>query len=81
MNRKVTVFGAGFVGSTTAQRIAEKQLADVTMIETERVECLPVEPEARILFELDGELVGALPAAFEVEGDALTLLAPPSNQN
>jgi len=33
MNRKVTVFGAGFVGSTTAQRIAEKQLADVTMID------------------------------------------------
>jgi malate dehydrogenase len=33
MNPKVTVFGAGFVGSTTAQRIAEKQLADVTMID------------------------------------------------
>ncbi len=33
MNRKVTVFGAGFVGSTTAQRIAEKQLSDVVMID------------------------------------------------
>jgi malate dehydrogenase len=33
MKHKVTVFGAGFVGSTTAQRIAEKQLADVTMID------------------------------------------------
>ena len=33
MKRKVTVFGAGFVGSTTAQRIAEKQLADVVMID------------------------------------------------
>ena len=33
MNRKVTVFGAGFVGSTTAQRIAEKEIADVTMID------------------------------------------------
>ncbi len=33
MNRKVTVFGAGFVGSTTAQRIAEKQLADVVMVD------------------------------------------------
>jgi malate dehydrogenase len=33
MNHKVTVFGAGFVGSTTAQRIAEKQLADVVMID------------------------------------------------
>jgi malate dehydrogenase len=33
MNHKVTVFGAGFVGATTAQRIAEKQLADVTLID------------------------------------------------
>jgi len=33
MKRKVTVFGAGFVGSTTAQRIAEKQLADVLMVD------------------------------------------------
>src|SRR5512137_1497035 len=33
MNHKVTVFGAGFVGSTTAQRIAEKELADVVMID------------------------------------------------
>jgi malate dehydrogenase len=33
MNRKVTVFGAGFVGSTTAQRIAEKQIADVVMVD------------------------------------------------
>ena len=39
MNYKVTVFGAGFVGSTTAQRIAEKELADVTMIDI--VEGLP----------------------------------------
>ena len=33
MNHKVTVFGAGFVGSTIAQHIAEKQLADVVMID------------------------------------------------
>ena len=39
MNYKVTVFGAGFVGSTTAQRIAEKEIADVTMIDI--VEGLP----------------------------------------
>lgn len=39
MNYKVTVFGAGFVGSTTAQRIVEKELADVTMIDI--VEGLP----------------------------------------
>jgi malate dehydrogenase len=33
MRPKVTVFGAGFVGATTAQRIAERELADVTMID------------------------------------------------
>ena len=31
--RKVTVVGAGFVGSTAAQRIVEKQLADVVLID------------------------------------------------
>jgi diacylglycerol kinase (ATP) len=63
-----------YVAALAARR--HLQLADVTMVETERVECFPVEPEARIRFELDGELVGALPAAFEVTRDALTLLTP-----
>lgn len=31
--KKVTVVGGGFVGSTTAQRVAEKQLADVVLID------------------------------------------------
>lgn len=33
MRRKVTIVGAGFVGATAAQRIAEKNLADVVMID------------------------------------------------
>ncbi|MBW1998640.1 MAG: malate dehydrogenase, partial [Deltaproteobacteria bacterium] len=33
MRRKVTVVGAGQVGSTTAMRIAEKELADVVLID------------------------------------------------
>ena len=33
MRQKVTVVGAGFVGATAAQRIAEKNLADVVMID------------------------------------------------
>jgi malate dehydrogenase len=36
---KVTVVGAGFVGATTAQRIAEKELADVVLIDV--VEGMP----------------------------------------
>src|SRR5215467_12550024 len=31
MRQKVTVVGGGFVGSTTAQRIADAQLADVVL--------------------------------------------------
>ena len=30
---KVTVVGAGFVGATAAQRVVEKQLADVVLID------------------------------------------------
>src|SRR3989338_4511497 len=30
---KVTVVGAGFVGATTAQRLVEKDIADVVMID------------------------------------------------
>lgn len=33
MNQKVTVVGAGNVGSTVAQRLAEKELADVVLID------------------------------------------------
>ncbi|MBU1784219.1 MAG: malate dehydrogenase [Candidatus Omnitrophica bacterium] len=33
MNRKITVVGAGFVGATCAQRVVEKDLADVVLID------------------------------------------------
>ena len=33
MDKKITVVGAGFVGATAAQRIAEKELADVVLID------------------------------------------------
>lgn len=33
MNRKVTVVGAGNVGATTAQRLAEKELSDVVLVD------------------------------------------------
>jgi malate dehydrogenase len=33
MDKKITVVGAGFVGATTAQRIVEKELADVILID------------------------------------------------
>lgn len=33
MNRKVTVIGAGHVGATVAQRLAEKELSDVVLVD------------------------------------------------
>lgn len=39
MDKKVTVIGAGFVGATSAQRIVEKDLADVVLVDI--VEGLP----------------------------------------
>jgi len=39
LDRKVTVIGAGNVGATTAQRIAEKELADVVLLDV--VEGIP----------------------------------------
>ncbi len=39
MKHKVTVVGAGNVGATTAQRIVEKELADVALVDI--VEGLP----------------------------------------
>ena len=33
MDKKVTVVGAGFVGATVAQRVAEKELADVVLVD------------------------------------------------
>jgi malate dehydrogenase len=39
MRRKVTVVGAGFVGSTTAQRLVDRELADVVL--TDVVEGVP----------------------------------------
>jgi len=33
MDKKVTVIGAGNVGATTAQRLAEKELCDVVLID------------------------------------------------
>ena len=60
MNRKVTVVGAGHVGATTAQRISDRELADVVLIDIvegmpqgkglDMMEATPVEgSDARVL--------------------------------
>ena len=52
------------------------RLSDVELAEGLRADCVGEDPDTPIYFELDGELVGKLPATFEVVPDALTLLAP-----
>ena len=62
MQKKVTVIGAGNVGATAAQRLAEKELADVVLIDV--VEGLPQGraldlQEAAPIEKHDGRIIGA----------------------
>ncbi len=52
------------------------RLHDIELFHATKIETAAVEGGKTIRFELDGELVGALPATFEVVPDALTLLVP-----
>ena len=52
------------------------QLGDVELVETRKLDCAAQLAGETIRFELDGELVGTLPATFEIVPDALTLLVP-----
>jgi diacylglycerol kinase family enzyme len=51
-------------------------LHDVELVEARKLSCAAQSAGETIRFELDGELVGALPATFEIVPDALTLLVP-----
>jgi YegS/Rv2252/BmrU family lipid kinase len=51
-------------------------LGDVELVEARKLECAAQVAGETIRFELDGELVGTLPATFEIVPDALTLLVP-----
>lgn len=52
------------------------RLSDVELLEGFKVTCAAAESGKPIYFELDGELVGQLPATFEIVPDALTVLVP-----
>lgn len=52
------------------------RLADVELVETQKVECAAVDPSTPVYLELDGEFSGQLPATFELVPDALTVLVP-----
>ena len=77
MNRKVTVVGAGNVGATTAQRIADAELADVVLIDIvegmpqgkglDMMEATPVEGS-------DARVVGTNGLLFDLDGSAMKLV-------
>ena len=77
MDKKVTVVGAGNVGATVAQRLAEKELADVVLLD--RTEGLPQGKaldlqEAASIEKHDARLIGA--NAYEAsEGSDVVILA------
>ena len=51
-------------------------LGDVELVEARKLDCAAQVAGETIRFELDGELVGTLPATFEIVPDALALLVP-----
>jgi YegS/Rv2252/BmrU family lipid kinase len=52
------------------------QLGDVELLQARKLCCAAQVAGDIVRFELDGELVGTLPATFEIVPDALTLLVP-----
>ncbi len=78
MKTKVTVVGAGNVGATTAQRIAERELADVVLVDV--VEGIP-EGKALDLREAapverhDARVVGAYDYAATADSDIVVITA------
>lgn len=76
--KKVTVVGAGFVGSTTAQRIVERQLADVVLVDV--VEGLPQGKaldmaESAPLLDFDTTIIGANDYAVTKGSDLVVITA------
>lgn len=78
MNQKVTVVGAGNVGATTAQRLAEKELCDVVLIDI--IEGVPQGKaldlaEAAPIEKHDARLTGANAYDASVDSDIVIITA------
>lgn len=64
-----------FLYAAAAIARQHSRLLDVELVDAREI-AVAGEGDTTIRFELDGELVGALPATFEIVPDALTLLVP-----
>lgn len=78
MNRKVTVIGAGNVGATAAQRLAEKELADVVLVDviegTPQGKALDL-MEAAPIEKHDAHLVGTNSYEASADSDIVIITA------
>ncbi len=77
MRKKVTVVGAGNVGATAAMRVAEKQLADVVLVDV--LEGVPAGKaldlaEAAPIEKHDSRIVGASGDYSEAEGSDIVII-------
>ncbi len=77
MRRKVTVVGAGNVGATAAMRVAEKELADVVLIDV--LEGVPAGKaldlaEAAPIEKHDSKLIGATNDYSHAEGSDIVII-------
>lgn len=78
MDKKVTVIGAGNVGATTAQRLAEKELADVVLIDI--IEGMPQGKaldlmEAAPIEKHDVKLIGTNGLEASADSDIIVITA------
>jgi malate dehydrogenase len=78
MDKKVTVIGAGNVGATTAQRLAEKELADVVLVDI--IEGMPQGKaldlmEAAPVEKHDAKLIGTNGYEASAESDIIIITA------
>jgi malate dehydrogenase len=77
MRKKVTVVGAGHVGATTAMRIAEKELADVVLVDVvegvPQGKCLDM-AEAAPIEHHDCSLTGCVNEYAEAEGSDIVII-------
>jgi malate dehydrogenase len=80
LRSKVTVVGAGFVGATTAQRIAESHLADVVMVDIPQKES-PTKGKALDMLEsapligFDSHLIGTSDYKDTKDSDVVVITA------
>ncbi|MBI4423958.1 MAG: malate dehydrogenase [Elusimicrobia bacterium] len=78
--KKITVVGAGFVGATLAQRLAELELGDVVLIDIPQTEGMPAGKaldilEASPIYGYDAKILGATSYEPSANSDVVVITA------